>query len=248
VGDRAPGPHPSASPVGKPSPAPRAILFDAGNTLVYVDPRRLAEIFLAEGTLAEVERIRAAEREARTLLHDAVDEGHAGTEPELWRAYFLRLFRESGVPEEALEGVGRRLREAHAHRHLWTWVEEGTVEALEGLAAAGYRLAVISNADGRVEALLDEVGLRPHFEFVLDSEVVGVEKPDPAIFQAACRRLELEPSSCLYVGDLYPVDYLGARGAGLDAVLLDPVGYHRRRAPGVPALSELGDFLRSRED
>lgn len=223
----------------------KAILFDAGNTLIYVDPRRLAEIFRAEGTSVEVEAIRAAERAARTLLHDAVDEGHAGTEPELWREYFLRLFRGSGVPEEGLEAVGRRLRETHAREHLWTWVEEGTEEALEALAAAGYRLGVISNADGRVEGVLEAVGLRGHFEFVVDSEVVGVEKPDPAIFLEACRRLELEPERCLYVGDLYPVDYLGARRAGMEAVLLDPVGYHRERAPGIGSLGGLADFLRS---
>lgn len=192
--------------------------------------------------------MRAAERVARTLLHDAVAEGHAGTEPEVWREYFLRLFRESGVPEEGLEGVGRRLREVHAREHLWTWVEEGTDDALEALAGAGHRLGVISNADGRVEGVLEAVGLRHHFEFVVDSEVVGVEKPDPAIFQEACRRLELSPEECLYVGDLYPVDYLGARRAGMGAVLLDPSGYHRERAPGVPALADLGPYIRSLGD
>lgn len=226
----------------------RAVLFDAGNTLVYVDPRRLVELFRAEGTRVGVEEVRSAERAARTLLHDAVAEGHAGTEPELWRAYFLRLFKESGVPEEGLERVGRRLRDTHAREHLWTWVEDGTRQALEDLSRAGYRLGVVSNADGRVEGVLERVGLRDAFEFVVDSEVVGVEKPDPAIFHEACRRLALPPDACLYVGDLYPVDYLGARGAGLGAVLLDPSGYHRERAPGVAHLGDLPSHLRSQGD
>ena len=90
------------------------------------------------------------------------------------------------------------------------------------------------------------MGLRPFFEFVLDSEVVGVEKPDPEIFLAATRRLGLEPASCVYVGDLYPVDYLGAIGAGMDAVLLDPLDLHDGRAPAVRTLAELVSWLETR--
>jgi putative hydrolase of the HAD superfamily len=193
----------------------------------------------------DVAAVRAAERVARGLLHDAIRDGHAGTEPEVWRGYFERLFRESGVPEEGLAAVGRRVRDVHARDHLWTWVEDGTEEVLETLAGEGYRLAVISNADGRVERILEDVGLRRHFEFVLDSEVVGVEKPDPAIFHQACRRLELGPDRCLYVGDLYPVDYVGARGAGMEAVLLDPLERHGDRAPALSTLGELSAFAAS---
>ena len=117
--------------------------------------------------------------------------------------------------------------------------EETAHHRPQALRDAGYRLAVISNADGRVAGVLREVGLDPFFEFVLDSAVVGVEKPDPEIFREGCRRLELDPARCLYVGDLYPVDYLGATGAGLEAVLLDPLGVHRARAPTVGTLGEL---------
>ena len=94
-------------------------------------------------------------------------------------------------------------------------MQEGTSEILETLHTDGYRLAVISNADGRIQSLLERVGLLGHFEFVIDSELVGVEKPDAAIFREGCRRLDLPPGECVYVGDLYPVDYLGAREAGL---------------------------------
>ena len=69
------------------------------------------------------------------------------------------------------------------------------------------------------------------------------EKTDPAIFREGCRLLDLPPSACLYVGDLYPVDYLGATGAGLDAVLLDPMGLHEGRAPRVGTLGELPAWI-----
>lgn len=221
----------------------RAVLFDAGNTLVYADPWRMAGIFTEAGWPVGGAEVRAAELAARRRLHEAIRDGQVGTEPEVWREYFSSLFEGAGVPPEGRAEVGRRIREVHATDHLWTHVAEGTDEALEALAGLGYRLAVISNADGRMEELLVRVGLRRHFEFVLDSEVMGVEKPDPAIFREGCRLLGLPPAACLYVGDLYPVDYLGATGAGLDAVLLDPLGLHEGRAPRVGTLGELAAFV-----
>lgn len=221
----------------------QAVLFDAGNTLVYAHPGRMAEILNQAGARTDAQGVARAELEARRVLHDAIGEGFAGTEPEVWKKYFVAIFAGAGVPREGMERAGELLTEFHAKDHLWTGVAEGTEETLRQLAGAGYRLGVISNADGRVEAVLEAVGLRPHFEFVVDSEVVGVEKPDPAIFQEGCRRLDLPPEACLYVGDLYPVDYVGATGAGLHAVLLDPLGLHEGKAPRVAALADLPAFL-----
>lgn len=200
-----------------------AVLLDAGNTLLFVDPRRVLPLVREIGRVdAGPEDFAAAERSARRRLAAMVEEGHRGTEPDLWADYFRTLLRECGVQEGRVEAVGEWIVREHDERHLWSRVERGTVRALEALRDAEYRLAVISNADGRVEALLEETGLRPHFEFVIDSDVVGVEKPDPRIFRMAVERLELEPGRCLYVGDLHPVDVVGARAAGLRAVLLDP--------------------------
>lgn len=224
----------------------QAVVFDAGNTLVYVDPRRLKDVFDAGGVPTDMERLRQGEITARRRLHERVADGHAGTEPELWREYFTGLLREGGADDSTLPRLARTLRDAHAESHLWTWMEPDTPGALQSLLDAGYRLAVVSNADGRVEGVLEEVGLRPYFEFVLDSEVVGVEKPDRRIFLEASRRLGLGPEACLYVGDLYPVDYVGATRAGMDAVLLDPLGLHTERAPTVATLSELGPWLELR--
>lgn len=221
----------------------RAILFDAGNTLVYADPDRMGRIFTDAGWPAGREEVQAAELSARRRLHEALRDGQVGTEPEVWREYFSSLFEGVGVPEQGRAEVGRRIRDVHAVDHLWTHVHEGTADALVALVDMGYRLAVISNADGRMEELLERVGLRGHFEFVLDSGVIGVEKPDPAIFREGCRLLGLPAAECLYVGDLYPVDYLGAIGAGLEAVLLDPMGLHEGRAPRVATLGELQTFL-----
>ncbi|MEQ8330813.1 MAG: HAD-IA family hydrolase [Longimicrobiales bacterium] len=224
----------------RPASQVEAVLFDAGNTLIYVDPERLAALLRNVGAETVTTRAVAdAERDARRLIHAAVADGHTGTEPEVWREYFLRLFRDSGVPPALLGAAGDSLRATHRADHLWTHVAPGTLEALEELRDAGIRLAVISNADGRVEGVLERVGLRGWFEFVLDSEIVGVTKPDPAIFLEGCHRLGLEPAACLYVGDLLPVDYVGATAAGLQGVLLDPFGIHAGVAPTVERLADL---------
>jgi len=83
---------------------------------------------------------------------------------------------------------------------------------------------VISNSNGTVAAILDRLGLGPHLDFVIDSSEVGVEKPDPRIFQIALDRAGLRAHEAAYVGDLYSIDVVGARAAGLSAILMDPGG------------------------
>ncbi len=222
---------------------PRAILLDAGNTLVFADRSRVAAIYRSVGVPWDEARFVEAEMEARRQLARSIGEEHVGTERHLWREYFLTLFRRSGVPEALLDPVGEALRAAHTQAHLWTHVEEGTAKALDHLRGAGIRLGVISNADGRMEDALVRAGLRDWVEFVIDSEVVGMEKPDPRIFEAGARRLGLPVEGCMYVGDLYPVDVVGAWGAGMSAVLLDPADHYDVPVDRIPSVVDLPSYL-----
>jgi len=201
----------------------KAIFFDAGNTLIFIDPRVVLPIFREYGAEVDEERFRRAEFQARMQLVRRVEEGAFGTENHIWHEYFQKLSLGSGVGKDQLERVGERIREVHRERHLWSYLDPATSPALDRLTEAGYRMAVISNADGRVEGLIEGSGIRDQFEFVMDSEIEGVEKPDPEIFLRGCRRMGVDPAESLYVGDLYPVDVVGSRNAGLHAVLLDPM-------------------------
>lgn len=217
----------------------KAIFFDAGNTLIFIDPGVVLPILRGFGAQVDEERFQEAEFLARTRLTRRVEEGAFGTEAHIWLEYFQTLFQASGVPEGSLEAAGERIREVHRERHLWTYIAPETAPALDELSSAGYRMAVISNADGRVEGLIEGAGIRDRFEFVMDSEIEGVEKPDPEIFLRACGRMGVEPGESLYVGDLYPVDVLGSRKVGMQAVLMDPLGrldYPVDRLPNVAAL------------
>jgi putative hydrolase of the HAD superfamily len=156
----------------------------------------------AEATRA-MEQVRGADRDRATV-------------------YLETLFTLAGVPAERLGEVRTCLAGLHEERHLWCATADGTFATLERLRAAGLRLGVVSNSDGRVEAALTAAGLRDCFEVVIDSALFGSEKPDPAIFRAALQALGVAPNEALYVGDLYEVDVLGARAAGIEAILLLP--------------------------
>jgi putative hydrolase of the HAD superfamily len=158
------------------------------------------------------------------------------------RAYLEALFTGAGVPEARMDEVARTLQRLHQEWPLWCRTMPGTTEALDRLRAAGLRLGIVSNSDGRVEEALTAAGIRDRFEVVLDSALVGVEKPDPAIFRAALTALGVAPEEALYVGDLYEVDVVGARAAGIEAVLLLPdaaaPGPECRRVESLVALAD----------
>jgi putative hydrolase of the HAD superfamily len=125
----------------------------------------------------------------------------------------------------------------------WDQILPGTRESLLRIQGQ-YSIAVISNSDGRIDAVLDRCGIRDCFASVTDSGNVGHEKPHPAVFEAALNQMKADPADSLYVGDLYSVDYVGARKAGMDAVLLDVSGAYRdKEFPRVASLAELQAWL-----
>jgi putative hydrolase of the HAD superfamily len=136
--------------------------------------------------------------------------------------YFLdTILRHLGLEETAARrAAASRVAREHHRTNLWTRRADGAREVLDELRRRGYRLGVISNADGRVRDLLEQAGVAALLEFILDSSEVGVEKPDPLIFEAAASHLGLPASECAYIGDIYEIDILGARGAGLYPILI----------------------------
>jgi putative hydrolase of the HAD superfamily len=107
---------------------------------------------------------------------------------------------------------------------LWHLPDPEALTALRLARDAGCVAGVISNSNGSVRSILEETGLAAHLQFILDSAVVGFEKPDPRIFLMGLAEARVEPHEAVYIGDLYSVDVLGARAAGMAAVLLDPGG------------------------
>jgi putative hydrolase of the HAD superfamily len=198
------------------------VLVDAGNTLLFLDHGRMArEVGAALGLpLTGAGLAAGSGAAARTM------EQRRATDRERAAAYLETLFLEAGVPPGRMGEVRTCLARLHGELHLWSGIAEDTHRALSRLRDAGLKLGVVSNSDGRVEEALEAAGLRGYFDVVVDSALAGVEKPDPAIFRAALDALGVSADEALYVGDLYEVDVLGARAAGMSAVLLT--------APGAP--------------
>ncbi len=85
--------------------------------------------------------------------------------------------------------------------------------------ARRFRLGVVSNSYGNMPALLAEANLAP-FEIVLDSALVGIAKPDPALYALAVTQLALPPTSILHVGDSWERDVVPAHSVGMRAAWL----------------------------
>jgi len=220
------------------------LLLDAGGVLVRPGFERLAQALRRRGVAADAGRLAAAEGLAKRELDRPPDPDLATDEQRGW-LYFDLLLRHAGIEKSAAtDGALVELKDWHDRHNAWEDVPEGVREALARLRASGRRLVVVSNANGTVVTLFRRLGLQDAFEAVLDSALEGVEKPDPRLFRLALERVGAEPATALHVGDMYWIDVVGARAAGLRVVLVDPDGlYPEADCPRVRSLLELARHL-----
>lgn len=98
-----------------------------------------------------------------------------------------------------------------------------TMPTLIDLKSKGYKLGVISNGltIKQYEKLV-RLGLHHFFDFVITSEEAGVEKPDPAIYELAMKRMGCDPENSVMIGNNFKDDIMGAIDAGMSAIYLTP--------------------------
>jgi putative hydrolase of the HAD superfamily len=219
-----------------------AVLFDAGGTLLRLDYAYMRacagrrDHHIEDAALARGEAAVRREIDARA----AQTGGPRDRDADRVAGYFHAVLERSGLDRASAEAVAAELAEEHARANLWRVAMPGAADALAALRARGFRVGVVSNADGRVAALLETAGLAPHLEAIVDSHLEGVEKPDPEIFRRAVARLGVPAGRAAYVGDIFAIDVLGARAAGLSAILIDETGaYADVECPRIAALAEL---------
>ncbi len=235
-----------------------AVVFDAGGTLVRLDFEWIATMLAGLGVAATVDQLRRAEVLGRRRLDATASPQPRELAPgqphptigsyAIVNAYFTGMLEGVGCRHPVLEEALERLRERQASdQFLWARPMEGAREALDALPGLGLRACCVSNSDGRAEAHLVRFGLREGLEFVVDSQIVGVEKPDPRIFAIALGRMGIAPERALYVGDIRSADEVGSRAAGMRFVLIDPFGdYAEPGSARIASMRELPEFLRSR--
>jgi HAD superfamily hydrolase (TIGR01549 family) len=205
----------------------RAVFFDAGNTLLRMNYAAIAARLLEAGVHVGVSDVQQAEWRARVRLDDTLGahpREYLSTETATTSDLYSRLILgELGVTDRVvIDAMAEWRRSYNPPGGLWNTAEPQAEAALRLAREAGLGAAVISNSNGSVRAILDALGLGAYLDFVLDSGEVGVEKPDPRIFELALQRAGLATDEAVYVGDLYAIDIRGARRAGLPAILLTP--------------------------
>jgi HAD superfamily hydrolase (TIGR01509 family) len=220
------------------------LLLDAGGVLVNPNFERVADALRAHGVPAEGALLRGAEARAKKELDTGAAVNATNDAARGW-LYFELVLKHAGITRDA--GTAAALQDLaayHAEHNLWETVPEEVPGALERLRAGGRRLVVLSNSNGTVGRLFARLGLAGHFDYILDSWVEKVEKPDLRFFTLALERSAADPATTLHVGDLYHVDVLGARAAGLEAWLFDVAGlYPEADCPRVGSLMELAARL-----
>lgn len=199
----------------------RTIFLDAGGVLVFPNWQRISDALRLRGIDVEPSVLAAAEPHAKRHLDRTGTVRSTNDERRGW-LYFNLILERAGVPlSDATAEALSELHRYHQESNLWDYMPDDVLPSLRALRALGRQLVVVSNANGTVPKLAERLGLTECVECVLDSHIEKVEKPDPRFFEIALERSGARRQSTIHVGDLYEVDVVGARAAGITPVLLD---------------------------
>ena len=204
-----------------------AVIFDAGGVFVLPDPTVIAPLLAPFGGSIDLELHRRAHY-AGMAAKSRVDAVEAD-----WQVYNETYVATIGVAAD-MAAIAATLLGRTRSADLWRYPIAENVNAIGELAARGVPMSVVSNAAGQIEWVLEWSGVCQRGEgplvamrTIIDSEVVGIAKPDPQIFQfALVEHSETPRNRILYVGDSVSMDVNGSRAAGLVPVLIDPFDDH----------------------
>jgi HAD superfamily hydrolase (TIGR01509 family) len=221
----------------------RTIFLDAGGVLVFPNWERIATALRERGVDVDPAALAAAEPHAKRHLDRTATIRVTNDEKRGW-LYFEMILDRAGVPvTTATRDALAELHRYHQEFNLWDFMPGDVLPSLRALRSLDLQLVIVSNANGTVARLAERLGLTECVSCVLDSHVEKVEKPDPRFFEIALERSGAHPDTTIHVGDLYEVDVVGARAAGIAPVLLDAAGLYPEadcvRVRSLPQLVEL---------
>jgi putative hydrolase of the HAD superfamily len=222
----------------------QTVFLDAGGVLVYPNWMRVSEALGRHGVAVPAAALRAAEPFAKKRI-DSGETIQATNDQQRGWTYFNLVLEHAGVALDArTDAALAELHAYHREHNLWETVGDDVPAGLQALRALGCRLVVVSNANGTLHRAFTRLGIHDRFDAVFDSCDEGVEKPDPRFFQIALSRTDSDAASTVHVGDLYHVDVVGARNAGLRAILVDEAGlYQDCDCPRVRSIADLAGAI-----
>lgn len=231
----------------------KAVFFDMGETLCHQDPStpEIVGAFLARRQLpVGARQLRQAYLAAMTYYSDwalKVDMANRSEDKRevMIGGFYQAMMASLGLRnrDELIAEIRSEVLEAGSHRYNALFPD--VVPALRRLRDIGLRLGVVSNWDLTLAETVHGLGLTPYLETVISSAAVTIEKPNPEIFRYALESLEVTAGEALHVGDIYYMDVLGARAAGLTPVLIDRYSLQTNvDCLRVESLEQLPDLLR----
>lgn len=229
----------------------RAVFFDLYDTLVGFDPPR------------EIVQARAMEPFGFGVDKDGIDAGYVmadalmaeqtAKEPlsalahEAQSSFFERyeqLILRGAGHEVDLQKAGEVWKAVRRQEYGFALYDD-VMPALDALRSNGYVVGVITNMSQPGQDVAKRMGFRNNVDFTLSSMDVGASKPDPKMFRAALDRAGVEASAAVHVGDQLETDIDGARGAGINPILIDrhSAAIDYDACPRITTLDELPPVL-----
>ena len=223
----------------------KAVFFDLDGTLRIPTPSP-TEAFIQFARSQKISVDETSARRVKIWAHRywgqdtfLVEEMRRLGEDAFWINYSRQLLETVQVQEE-LQERAVLVREWFGSEYApVVQVAPGTVELLANLKEAGFILGVISNRTNPFQEVLEELEIAEWFDMTLAAGEIGCWKPDTGIFEHARSQFEdLSAAECIYVGDNYFADAVGASEAGMTPLIFDPDDLYGDR--GYPCIREWG--------
>jgi len=208
----------------------RAVIFDVNGTLLgYDDPlgfeRRFAQACADLGSSVDVEQVVSAfarlQQEWAWRREAGIQRASNEIQYRRTMTWVYRLMLKALQLSGDLHAMADALYERFVVREGFMPLLSDVHSTLVILQRRGLRLGILSNFPPHLEETLKTHGIHGYFGFFVVSSLVGLEKPDPAIFELAIERAGVPRESILLVGDDPHDDVYGAQAVGLAAVLVD---------------------------
>jgi putative hydrolase of the HAD superfamily len=215
-----------------------AVVFDIGGVFAVRHPAPVGRGMARAGFELPSDQTKFLEAHHHAVRHlaDVSMDGLKEYDPKFWMHFETAYLRHLGVSEDQLPAAAIAMRTEVFEREpkpIWNLLLSDNIAAFHRIAAAR-PVAIVSNNDGTAEQQMIDFGVcqladggpLPQVAAIVDSTVVGLSKPDPAIFLPALAALGTSAARTLYVGDTVHADVNGARAAGMPVVQLDPYDLH----------------------
>jgi putative hydrolase of the HAD superfamily len=231
----------------------KVIFFDWFNTLARYDPpreglhsRALKELGIEVSPEEILPGVLAADAYFfEENANSPVEKRDPKERAEVYAHYQQIVLTEAGVKadQELLAKVMKKVGELFEGT---TWaLFDDVLSTLKILKQQNFTLGLLTNLAKDMNPICRKLGLEPYLDFVVTSEEAGADKPNPRIFQVALQRAGVKASEAIHVGDQYKIDVVGARGVGINPILIDRYNQYLEVSdcPQIRNLTELAGYL-----